>query len=347
MNNRSNIMVLQGQFEKLNNVHYEIDIREQTLGEGGTGIVRHGVMVDENSGIRRDVAIKFLYNDLSENAIQRSRREAEIHIVHENLIEMLGFVQIGEMDLYGKGNVHYHVVSELLNGVMLLDMLNEKVQPYVYSQYPKIKSYHDELMNNRYSFALRIIRCILSGIMMLHDKGYIHRDIDPSNIMITDEGKVKLIDLGICKRLETINTTSLTSIGQFVGKEAYAAPELASGDINHQNVTTDIYAVGIMLFQIITGSLPFTGTMQDVLEKQKNEKIILKPIRDKKVRELIKKATEKKQSDRFQSAAEFRVAIDSIKNIKIESTDSDNIWLIAAILSFLGLGLGALLAFMI
>ncbi|MCF0126258.1 MAG: protein kinase, partial [Clostridia bacterium] len=153
MNNRSNIMVLQGQFEKLNNVHYEIDIREQTLGEGGTGIVRHGVMVDENSGIRRDVAIKFLYNDLSENAIQRSRREAEIHIVHENLIEMLGFVQIGEMDLYGKGNVHYHVVSELLNGVMLLDMLNEKVQPYVYSQYPKIKSYHDELMNNRYSFA--------------------------------------------------------------------------------------------------------------------------------------------------------------------------------------------------
>ena len=345
MSEQSRIMILQGQEEKIKNIHYEIDVNKMPLGEGGTGIVRQGVLVDENTGIRKDVAIKFLFNDLSDNVIQRSRREAEIRINSENLIEMLGFVQVGETDLYGKGSIHYHVVSELLRGVMLLDMLNGDVPDSVYMNCPKIKAFHDELLSNRYSFALKIVQNVLSGIMALHDNGYIHRDIDPSNVMITEEGKVKLIDLGICKKIDSMNTASehLTSVGQFVGKAAYAAPELVRGDLSHQNTTTDIYSVGIMLYQIITGSLPFRGTIQEVLDKQLKDKMPLQNIKNKKVRDLIRKATEKKQTDRFKTAAEFRVAIDSIEDPSSESGNQINVWFVTAIISVVGIIIGVLL----
>ena len=315
MATNGDILILQSQDDVQRAIHYEVNPKELPLGEGGTGIVRHGVMVDKKSGVRKDVAIKFLYSDLTENVIQRSKREAEIHIVHENLVEMLDFVQVGNSDLYGNGSVHYHVVSELLCGVMLLDLLNSAVPDDIYEKYPKIKEFNELLLNDRVSFALTIIRGVLSGIMALHDNGYIHRDIDPSNIMITHEGKIKLIDLGICKRLGNMNNTNenLTSVGQFVGKASYAAPELVRGDLANQNETTDIYAIGIMLYQIILGKLPFQGSMNEVLDKQITSKMPVKNIQNKQIRELVKKATEKKQEDRYQTAAEFRVAIDSIQ----------------------------------
>lgn len=306
-------MVLQGQEEFQRGIHYEVDTDQEPIGVGGTGVVYRGIMIDEKSGVRRDVAIKFLYNDLPESAIERSRREATIHIVHENLVEMLGFVHVQGRENNGNPVSHYHVVSELLNGVMLLDMLKEEVPDSVYTKYPRVKDFHEDLLNDRNSFALKVVRCVLSGIMALHDNGYIHRDIDPSNVMITESGKVKLIDLGICKQLGHIkeSNTNLTSVGQFVGKAAYAAPELVCGDLSHQNATTDIYAIGILLYQIITGKLPFQGAMNEVLEKQLKEVLPLQPIRNKQIRKIVKKATEKNQNSRYQSAAEFRVALDN------------------------------------
>ena len=87
------------------------------------------------------------------------------------------------------------------------------------------------------AFALLVIKNILSGIMALHDKGYIHRDLDPSNIMITSDRKIKIIDYGIAKQLSTLTTQDqqLTTAGQFMGKATYASPELVVGDVVHQN----------------------------------------------------------------------------------------------------------------
>lgn len=315
MENPSDIMRLQGVAEQQKGVYYELDVSEKPLGEGGTGIVRRGVQINEKTGARRDVAIKFLFNDLSENIIMRSKREASIHIVHENLVEMLGFVQIGDADLYGRGNIHYHVISELLHGVMLLDIINGDVKTQTFDKFPHVKELYDLYLNDKNRFARTIVSGVLSGIQALHDHGYIHRDIDPSNIMITENGKVKLIDLGIAKKLNNITATNeqhLTTMGQFVGKAAYAAPELVRGDLLHQDQTTDVYAIGIMLYQIITGSLPFQGSIQEVLEMQLKNKIPLSNIKDRKIRKVIKKATEKKQGTRYQSASEFRVALDHI-----------------------------------
>lgn len=314
------IVRIQGDDERRLNVHYEVDTDLPSLGEGGMGKVMQGVRVDERSGIRHNVAIKFLFDDLPENAIERARREAAIQIHNENLVEMYGFIAIEQKRPNQPPVTHYHVVSELLEGVMLFDLLKGKVTDRNGKEIAFARELYAKYQNNKLEFAIFIVKNILSGIMALHDKGYIHRDLDPSNIMITADRKVKIIDFGIAKKLDSLNTQDqqLTNTGQFVGKAAYGAPELVLGDVHSQDKTTDLYAVGIMLYQFVTGSLPFEGTIADVIKKQVNEKIPVKLVPYKVLRPIIAKATAKKQSDRYASAAEMRVDLEHI-NIAVES----------------------------
>lgn len=308
------LIYIQGEEEKQRHIHYEVDPELPSLGEGGMGQVLKGVQVNEVNGVRKDVAIKFLFEDLPAHAIERARREASIQIHNENLVEMFGFIEVVENPQSAHPVKRYHVVSELLQGVMLFDLLNGKTTDKNGNEVPFAQELYAKYQNDRFGFAVFIVKNILSGLMALHDKGYIHRDLDPSNIMITTDKKVKIIDFGIAKQLESLNTQDqqLTSTGQFVGKAAYAAPELVLGDVHNQDKTTDIYAVGIMLFQFITGSMPFEGTMAELIKKQLNEKIPLKLIPYKAVRNIVAKATAKKQSDRYQSAAEMRVDLEHL-----------------------------------
>ncbi len=346
------ILILQGNAEMAASIHYEVDPAENPIGIGGSGTVRRGICVNEKNGTKREVAIKFLFDDLNESAIDRSRREASIRILNENLVEMLGFVQVSDTDMYGRGSVHYHVVSEYLHGVMLLDLLNGVTKSKEGIEYPAVMEYAELLKNDRTKFAVKIIRSVLSGVLALHDNGYIHRDINPSNIMITNDGKVKLIDLGIAKRLSNLSTQDgHTMMGQFIGKAFYAAPEQVRGDVKSQDQTTDIYSIGIMLYQLVTGVLPFTGTTEEILDKHLNSRIPSSNIKDKKIRQLIKKATEKKQKDRFQSAAEFRAALDSIGNSSTKSKAAINMtskrWMEFVAVSIVGIILGVILALFI
>lgn len=295
--------------------HYEVNSSLAPLGMGGMGQVMRGERVDEKTGIRRPVAIKFLYDDLPDNVIDRAKKEASIQIQSENLVEMLGFLQIEDKSS-GSVVLRNHVVSELLHGVRLLDLLEGKVtdnenEPIAYAQ-----ELYQLYNKDRDLFAVQIIKSVLSGLMALHDKGYIHRDIDPSNVMITSDRKIKLIDFGVVKSISTQNSlyeNHLTNIGTFIGKANYAAPELISGEIERQNWTTDIYAVGIMLFQLLVGHLPFRGTTQaELMGKQLNEKVPVEEITNKRLAEIVAHATEKRQENRYQSAAEFRAAIDKI-----------------------------------
>lgn len=316
------VMIIQGAAERLAKIHYEIDTEEKPLGVGGMGQVFKGIRVDEKTGVRIPVAIKFLFDDLPVNVIERARREASIQIHNENLVEMYGFIQIDEEIAPGKVHERYHVVSELLHGVMLYDLLKGKVTDNEGSLIPFAEELYRMCQNERREFAVFIIKNVLSGIMALHDKGYVHRDIDPSNIMITSDRKVKIIDFGIAKQMSTLNTQDqlLTTAGMFMGKAAYAAPELVLGDVSHQNETTDIYAIGIMFFQLVTGNLPFEGATHEILEMQQHKKMPLQLIEDKALRKIIGKATEKEQSKRYQSAAEFRVAVEQLKSLEKEST---------------------------
>ncbi|MCR5152577.1 MAG: serine/threonine protein kinase [Prevotella sp.] len=311
------ILRLQGQKEIDAGIYYEFNTNDEPLGEGGTGKVYAGRCVNEKTGISEEVAIKFLYSDLPENMIERARREAAIHIHNENLVEMKGFFEI--VDDMGNGRMmkRYHVVSELIHGVMLNDLMHGKTTDHDGKQMPFAQELYKDYVNDPYHFSLFIIKSVLSGLMALHDAGYIHRDIDPTNIMITTDRKVKLIDFGIAKQLIQLSTfdKSLTSTGQFMGKVSYAPPELALGDIKNQNRTTDIYSVGILLYQCIVGHLPFEGANNEVLAMQLRSKVPTGPIKQTALKKVIETATAKKQSQRYQSAAEFRVALEKIQNL--------------------------------
>ncbi|MCM1369423.1 MAG: serine/threonine protein kinase [Candidatus Amulumruptor caecigallinarius] len=311
------IIRLQGKEEKENGIYYEVDSTNPCIGEGGMGKVYEGKCVNTRTGESRPVAIKFLFMDLPDEAIERARREASIHLRNDNLVEMLGFI---ETDESRNGNIvkHYHVVSELLDGVSLSDIIQGKCTTVRGKEIPYARRLMNDFQKQPDHFAKAVIKSVLSGLMALHDAGYIHRDIDPSNIFITSDEHIKLIDFGISKQMRnlTTNDRALTVAGAFMGKPEYASPELALGDLKNQNQTTDIYAIGILLYQCIIGNVPFEGTRFDVLDKQVKEKLPLKNVQNKGLRSIIEKATDKRQDMRYQSAAEMRVAIENLDRTK-------------------------------
>lgn len=310
---------LQGEWERRNGCYYEFDTDSEPLGEGGMGVVYLGYCVSKHSEAKHYVAIKQLRDDLSQEGYQRAVREASIRIRHDNLIEMLGFITSVESDPFdGKIKRHY-VISEFLYGVLLSDVISGQCRDSKGVEIPFVKTLSQQLMTDRLETAAMITRNVLAGLQTLHDRGYIHRDIDPSNIMVTASGQIKLIDFGIAKEVKSLGTSDrlLTVSGEFVGKPEYAAPELVLGDIRSQNFHTDLYAVGILLFSLLSGKLPFTGSRYEVFQRQLKTNLPVKMLEVKRpVREVVRKATEKDSSKRYSSAAEFRVDLDNAVRVR-------------------------------
>lgn len=308
------IIRLQTETEKQKGIFYQCDTDTPPIGEGGMGKVCEGLCVNERNGSTRPVAIKFMYDDLPPSAYERARREASIQLRNDNLVEMLGFIETQDILPTGEVRKHYHVISELLTGVSLSDVLEGKTKDRTGEDVPFAVKMFQDYKNNSEHFAKIVVFNVLSGLMALHDAGYIHRDIDPSNIMLTADGHLKLIDFGIAKQMNTLTTgdKALTVAGKFMGKPEYAAPELALGDIQHQNQTTDIYAVGILLYQCLIGHPPFDGSRYEILEKQIKAKIPLENVKNKALRKIIATACEKKQELRFQTSAQMRVALETM-----------------------------------
>lgn len=309
------VIKLQGDVEKRTGIYYEYDAESTPLGEGGMGRVFKGFKVVERTGERTPVAIKAIYDNIPERVVERARREANIQLDNDNLIRMFGFVETtSNIEGTGKSKVHYHVVMELLVGVTLENVINGITSDQTGMQIPYAAEIYSQYIQNRYATVVRIMKPILSGLMALHDNGFIHRDIDPSNIMLTIDGKIKLIDFGICKQIVSLGSLdkALTATGVFMGKVNYAAPELVLGDVKSQNYTTDIYALGVLLFQLCTGHLPFSGTDQEILSANLRKPLPLKEIQNNNYKRIIRKATEKEQAKRYASVAELRVYLERI-----------------------------------
>ena len=316
-----NIIRLQGDAEKRSGIYYEYDVDATPLGEGGMGRVFKGFRVVERTGERVPVAIKAIYDNIPERVVERARREADIQLDNDNLIRMYGFVEtISHYEGGTKCKVHYHVIMELLVGVTLEDIMNGVTSNQNGMQIPFASELYSQYTQNRNAAVVRIMKSILSGLMALHDKGYIHRDIDPSNVMVTIDGKIKLIDFGICKQIVSLESLdkALTATGVFMGKVNYAAPELVLGDVKSQSYTTDIYALGILLYQLCAGHLPFSGTDQDILSANLRSSLPMKDIKGCDFKKIIRKATEKVQSKRYASVAEMRVDLERVSINKKE-----------------------------
>ena len=313
---------LQGQFEAGKGIYYEYDDASTPLGEGGMGVVYHGYCIDEQTGIRKEVAIKALHDDLPEEVYARAEREASIQMRHDNLVEMLGLISVFETNKWGEPVCHHYVISEFLYGIELSDLLAGNFNRIEKGEDKYARELYTKYIKDREGTSIYIIKNILSGVLALHDKGYIHRDIDPSNIMVTSDGCIKLIDFGIAKNLKALgsNDKLMTAAGKFIGKAEYASPELVLGDVRNQNYTTDIYALGILFYRLLVGRLPFEGSQYEVLQHQLKSKIPVSNIDNKALAKVVKKATEKIQGNRYSSIAEFRVAIDIAEKYK------PNIW---------------------
>lgn len=281
------IIRLQSEKNKLERQYYEFDPEAGSLGQGGMGVVYKGRFF--GNGRVEDVAIKVLYKDLPEEAVERALKEASIRIAHDNVVLMLGSVSIKDAG----GSLRHHIISEYLDGETLDKHL---------------------LSSGRKSTleALFIIKCVLSGLSALHNRNLVHRDIDPSNIMICKDHSIKIIDLGVVKELEARGQRK-TVYGQFIGKIDYASPEQLAGLQDLVRQTSDIYSTGVVLYELITGRLPFTGTTYDITMGHKEKPVPLENIPDKNLRYIIRKATAKNIKDRYLSAYEFIVDIEKIQ----------------------------------
>lgn len=310
-------MILQGEFEKSQGIRYEFDRFQHHIGEGGMGVVYRGVMIDDNTNaVLRDVAIKEVKAEGSQDEvnaiIEKAYREASIRLHNDNLVEMLGFIEVVETKLkFTKKK--YFIISEFLTGVTLTDVLDGNYLDYKGDIVDYARQLGEDLKTDRDHAAYYIIKNILYGITALHDNGYIHRDIDPSNIMITNDGRIKLIDFGIAKKLNDLNAQDEERCnGAFVGKVEYASPELINGNIHDQDFTTDIYGIGVLFYKLLTGRLPFDGNRFEIMNSHLKRSVNTRGITNKKFAIIIQKAMKKKRKQRFQTSSEMRVALDHL-----------------------------------
>lgn len=303
------IIKLQGEEERRAHIYYEFDSAEGLLGVGGMGDVYRGVCVNELTLGRTPVAIKYIRPCINyQLVVEHARREASIRIKHENLMEMKGFIEVSQRNVLQEVKKSYYVVSELLDGVSLDAVLKGQLCGMDGREIPYARKLYTDYTTDSRHFGLLTVRSILAGVMALHDAGYIHRDIDPTNIMVTRDGKIKLFDFGIARKIDDLDTSES---GLMVSKVAYASPELIKGEVQKHSKPTDFYMIGILLYQLIVGHLPFDGELTDIIEQHRSKPVPLAAFkRNDDVRDIIKKATEKEPEKRYLSAAEFIVAIE-------------------------------------
>ncbi|MEG8276352.1 protein kinase domain-containing protein [Streptomyces sp. AHA2] len=204
------------------------------LGQGGMASVH----LAYDSVLDRQVAIKTLHTDLGrEQAFrERFRREAQsvAKLTHTNIVSVF---DTGE-DTLDSMTTPY-IVMEYVEGRPLGSVLDEDVRRQ--GAMPADK-------------ALKITGDVLAALEISHEMGLVHRDIKPGNVMMTKRGVVKVMDFGIARAMQS-GVTSMTQTGMVVGTPQYLSPEQALG--RGVDARSDLYSVGIMLFQLVTGRLPF------------------------------------------------------------------------------------------
>ncbi|GGW53651.1 serine/threonine-protein kinase PksC [Streptomyces lucensis JCM 4490] len=204
------------------------------LGEGGMASVH----LAYDAVLDRQVAVKTLHTELGrEQAFrERFRREAQsvAKLTHTNIVSVF---DTGEDELQGLATPY--IVMEYVEGRPLGSVLEEDIRQY--GAMPADK-------------ALKITADVLAALEISHEMGLVHRDIKPGNVMMTKRGVVKVMDFGIARAMQS-GVTSMTQTGMVVGTPQYLSPEQALG--RAVDARSDLYSVGVMLFQLVTGRLPF------------------------------------------------------------------------------------------
>lgn len=266
--------------------HYHV---VRTLGRGGMGAVYEA----NDTRLNRQVALKVLPARMANNPewFKRFEREAQAvaAINHPNIVTIHS---VEEAD-----DVHF-IILELVGGQTLDDLIPEGGLP--------IDTFFDVAIP------------LTDAIAAAHKRGIAHRDLKPSNVMVDEEGRVKVLDFGIAKLVEDVpedeaatqvGSEALTEEGKIVGTVAYMSPEQAEGKAaDHRS---DIFSLGIMLYEMATGDRPFVGdtklSIMASIVKDEPQPIIERNMEmPRHLARIVKKALEKNLSRRYQSMLELR-----------------------------------------
>ena len=263
-------MITKGQ--KIND-RYEV---KKLIGEGGMANVYLGY----DTILERDVAIKVLRGDLAddEKFVRRFRREAQ----NASLLNHPNIVQIYDV---GEDDGNFYIVMEYIKGQTLKQLIKKRGKLTV----PE---------------TVDIISQLTDGLAHAHDSYIIHRDIKPQNIMILDDGMVKITDFGIAMAL---NASDLTQTNSVMGSVHYLPPEQASG--KGSTIKSDIYSLGIMMYEMLAGTMPFKGetAVEIAMKHLKNPMPSVRkenPSVPQALENVILKATAKNTKNRYNNVRE-------------------------------------------
>jgi len=273
------------------------------LGAGGMGEVFRA----RDTKLDRDVAIKVLASELAENRERLARFEREAKLLaslnHPNIAHVYGF----ESALLPDGTTAHFLAMELVEGEDLSARLTRGALPL------------DE--------ALPLAIQVAEGLEQAHEYGIIHRDLKPANIRITPDGRVKILDFGLAKALEGDPSTSaansqlshsptmsrhMTEAGMIMGTAPYMSPEQARGKTVDKRA--DIWAFGVVLFEMLTGERLFTGeTVSDVLAAVLTRDLGLGALPSNTpsaIRQLLRRCLERNPKNRLHDIADARIVLD-------------------------------------
>jgi serine/threonine protein kinase/Tfp pilus assembly protein PilF len=268
-------------------LHYKI---LEKLGEGGMGVVYKA----EDTNLKRDVAIKFLPRQIASQKEEKERfkieAQAAASLNHPNIATIYSIEEADD---------EAFIVMEFIDGRELKDKIAEG----------PVK------MNE----ALDITHKIADGLKAAHSKGIVHRDIKSSNVMITSDGKIKIMDFGLAK---VTGSGLMTKVGTTMGTAAYMSPEQATGEKVDQR--TDIWSLGVILYELLTGELPFKADYEAAWNYVILNKDPLKPSElDRKIPARVDALVLKMlQKDREKRYADSATLIKDLENIS-KNNDAD------------------------
>ena len=267
----------------------------EKIGEGGMGEVFRGVDIN----LDRDVAIKVMRTELARRPeiLQRFRKEAVVlaKLNHSNIATLYNFIHDGN---------NYYMVMEFAPG-QTLDVLIA-----------------DCVGGLPWRYALELFMDALRAIDHAHKQGIIHRDIKPANMMVSERDTLKVLDFGIAR---VLGESGFTKAGIVVGTTKYMSPEQILG--RSIDTRSDIYALGIVFYKMLTGHVPFEGLGEfELMKAQVEERAV--PVRQiipdlpEEVDVAIMRSLEKAPDDRFQRASEFIAALVPILRDEVASWES-------------------------
>ena len=267
----------------------------EKIGEGGMAVVYKG----RDRLLNRYIAVKILRPEFTKDAqfIESFNRESQAAagLQHPNIV--------GVYDVGAEGSIHF-IVMELVDGRPLSDIIAEKGP-----------------LN--YKTAIEIAKQVASALSLAHKHNIVHRDVKPHNIMITTDGMAKLTDFGIARAVSS--STMVAETSKVIGSVHYFSPEQARG--SYVDERSDIYSLGIVLYEMLTGKVPFDGDnpVQVALMHINNE--ITPPSKlvagiPPALEQIVMKATDKYQSNRYATADEMLSDLSNLEFISSRVGDS-------------------------